>query len=396
MESNYQALVEATENGSMIEESLNTISLKDSQIDTLKQQIRELQIGLIECENERVDAINLAKDLSLQLTRAKLAKDTALRTSRQLMEQFPTRPPRDQTPESSVPSTPSQVGVRTNSDFPPTSIKSPPNSRFLPQPPGKSRQNTPKIISTNDPTSNTHDPSALPRSVQCFKKQTQSHTLPSKLTITKSDNKAMQATRITSTSSYTQERLSPLQESPSHTKPDMSRLRSDSSPELCQSYSGITSTEASDSFKVSSKQKNKQINNSDTKNSLSSFASGFGLKGKSKEKLKIKKVRTVEEPIGPSGMGKIHKRFSSLNSLPNAFKRSPKLEEKKKTDNPIVHPSDRKSKSKNSGDDLEMEFKHVTNPNLPFNNLKSPNGLSLNKTYENLQSVTSNSPLQDY
>ena len=100
--------------------------------------------------------------------------------------------------------------------------------------------------------------------------------------------------------------------------------------------------EASDSFKVSSKQKNKQINNSDTKNSLSSFASGFGLKGKSKEKLKIKKVRTVEEPIGPSGMGKIHKRFSSLNSLPNAFKRSPKLEEKKKTDNPIVHPSDRK------------------------------------------------------
>ena len=72
----------------------------------MKIFIRELQIGLIECENERVDAINLAKwvcycffvvvvvvvvvvvfmyvfrDLSLQLTRAKLAKDTALRTSR--------------------------------------------------------------------------------------------------------------------------------------------------------------------------------------------------------------------------------------------------------------------------------------------------------------------------
>ena len=66
------------------------------------------------------------------------------------------------------------------------------------------------------------------------------------------------------------------------------------------------------------------------------------MKGKTKDRFKIKKVRTVEEPIAPSGFGKLHKRFSSLNSLPNAFKRSPKLEEKKKTDNSIVHPSDRK------------------------------------------------------
>ena len=68
------------------------------------------------------------------------------------MEQFPTRPPRDRTPESSVPSTPSQTEAHTNPDFPSAtaSIKSPPSSRFLPQPPGKiSRPNTPRIMSVS-------------------------------------------------------------------------------------------------------------------------------------------------------------------------------------------------------------------------------------------------------
>ena len=60
---------------------------------------------------------------------------------------------------------------------------------------------------------------------------------------------------------------------------------------------------------------------------------GLGLKSKNKEKekgAKLKKVRTVEDPIKPSANGKIHKRFSSLNSLPNAFKRSSKPDDKER------------------------------------------------------------------
>ena len=69
--------------------------------------------------------------------------------------------------------------------------------------------------------------------------------------------------------------------------------------------------------------------------SVSLLATGFGLKSKNKEKekekgAKFKKVKTVEDPIKTNSNSKIHKRFSSLNSLPNAFKRSSKSEDKRK------------------------------------------------------------------
>ena len=52
--------------------------------------------------------------------------------NRQLMEQFPTRPPRDQIPESSTPSTPVQTDPPVLS-----SPLTPDQYRYLPQPPGK-------------------------------------------------------------------------------------------------------------------------------------------------------------------------------------------------------------------------------------------------------------------
>ena len=65
--------------------------------------------------------------------------------------------------------------------------------------------------------------------------------------------------------------------------------------------------------------------------SMSTLTAGLGIKGKQKDKSgKSKKVKSTEEQVKISGNNKVHKRFSSLNSLPNAFKRSPKLEERDK------------------------------------------------------------------
>ena len=79
---------------------------------------------------------------------------------------------------------------------------------------------------------------------------------------------------------------------------------------------------------------------------MSLLASGLGLKSKNKDKdkgVKFKKVKTVEDPIKTNSNSKIHKRFSSLNSLPNAFKRSSKLEDKdkRKQEYIVPHPSDK-------------------------------------------------------
>ena len=78
--------------------------------------------------------------------------------------------------------------------------------------------------------------------------------------------------------------------------------------------------------------------------SMSTLASGLGFKGKQKEKIVKKKVKSAEEQVKVSGNNKVHKRFSSLNSLPNAFKRSPKLEErdKKRKEIPGIPDSSKK------------------------------------------------------